>query len=99
MLVMRLFDGVEKIKTIGSTYMAATGLNVQPSTQNVRVTGNPGNRYMYIFTVYRKSNNPTAVIKTWLATNDKAFVQYKLALNSKNKMLNYYSCLLLLVLL
>ena len=27
MLIMRKFDGVEKIKTIGSTYMAATGLS------------------------------------------------------------------------
>ncbi len=26
MLLMRQFDGVEKIKTIGSTYMAAAGL-------------------------------------------------------------------------
>ena len=39
MLVMRQFDGVEKIKTIGSTYMAAAGLqhaepnNVRSHTQ------------------------------------------------------------------
>ena len=26
MLIMRQFDGVEKIKTVGSTYMAASGL-------------------------------------------------------------------------
>ena len=27
------FSGVEKIKTIGSTYMAATGLNVTPGPE------------------------------------------------------------------
>ncbi|XP_027892116.1 adenylate cyclase type 2b isoform X4 [Xiphophorus couchianus] len=32
------FSGVEKIKTIGSTYMAATGLNVAPGPESTQVT-------------------------------------------------------------
>ncbi|XP_066530225.1 adenylate cyclase type 2b isoform X2 [Hoplias malabaricus] len=32
------FSGVEKIKTIGSTYMAATGLNVTPGPEYTQVT-------------------------------------------------------------
>lgn len=31
------FSGVEKIKTIGSTYMAATGLNAMPSQEHSQV--------------------------------------------------------------
>lgn len=31
------FSGVEKIKTIGSTYMAATGLNVTPGPDCAQV--------------------------------------------------------------
>lgn len=31
------FSGVEKIKTIGSTYMAATGLNTTPGTEYAQV--------------------------------------------------------------
>lgn len=31
------FSGVEKIKTIGSTYMAATGLNVTPGPDGAQV--------------------------------------------------------------
>ena len=30
------FSGVEKIKTIGSTYMAATGLNAMPGPENTQ---------------------------------------------------------------
>ena len=32
------FSGVEKIKTIGSTYMAATGLNATPGPEYTQVT-------------------------------------------------------------
>lgn len=31
------FSGVEKIKTIGSTYMAATGLSAVPSQEHAQV--------------------------------------------------------------
>ncbi|KTF89654.1 hypothetical protein cypCar_00046567 [Cyprinus carpio] len=33
------FSGVEKIKTIGSTYMAATGLNATPGPEYTQVSG------------------------------------------------------------
>lgn len=32
------FSGVEKIKTIGSTYMAATGLNIPPGQDYAQVS-------------------------------------------------------------
>ena len=35
LLIMRQFDGVEKIKTIGSTYMAAAGLQYKSDDQQV----------------------------------------------------------------
>ena len=40
MLIMRQFDGVEKIKTIGSTYMAASGLDHQNQTVEVHNLNN-----------------------------------------------------------
>lgn len=40
LLLKPKFSGVEKIKTIGSTYMAATGLNVAAGQDNQQV-GSP----------------------------------------------------------
>ncbi|KAM9098602.1 adenylate cyclase type 2 [Sarcophilus harrisii] len=42
------FSGVEKIKTIGSTYMAATGLSATPSQEH---TQEPERQYMHIGTM------------------------------------------------
>ncbi|XP_028909907.1 adenylate cyclase type 2 isoform X2 [Ornithorhynchus anatinus] len=42
------FSGVEKIKTIGSTYMAATGLSATPSQEH---TQEPDRQYMHIGTM------------------------------------------------
>lgn len=43
LLLKPKFSGVEKIKTIGSTYMAAAGLSVTPGQENnqVRCLWNP----------------------------------------------------------
>ena len=38
MLIMRKFDGVEKIKTIGSTYMVASGLSHGNDATQVHAT-------------------------------------------------------------
>jgi len=51
LLLKPKFSGVEKIKTIGSTYMAAAGLSVTPGQENnqVRCLGNlPSVFCMYI---------------------------------------------------
>lgn len=37
LLLKPKFSGVEKIKTIGSTYMAAAGLSVTPGQENNQV--------------------------------------------------------------
>lgn len=37
LLLKPKFSGVEKIKTIGSTYMAAAGLSVMPGQENNQV--------------------------------------------------------------
>ncbi|XP_076864575.1 adenylate cyclase type 2b isoform X2 [Brachyhypopomus gauderio] len=42
------FSGVEKIKTIGSTYMAATGLNITPGAE---ITQDHDRQYMHIGTM------------------------------------------------
>ncbi|XP_042565067.1 adenylate cyclase type 2 isoform X1 [Clupea harengus] len=46
------FSGVEKIKTIGSTYMAATGLNASPGADGTQVSTQEHDRqYMHIGTM------------------------------------------------
>lgn len=39
------FSGVEKIKTIGSTYMAATGLNASPGPEHASQVSQPRTDY------------------------------------------------------
>ncbi len=49
MLLMRQFDGVEKIKTIGSTYMAASGLR-SCSAEHTAVSATPNHSNTVFFT-------------------------------------------------
>uniref|UniRef100_A0A671SQL8 adenylate cyclase n=1 Tax=Sinocyclocheilus anshuiensis TaxID=1608454 RepID=A0A671SQL8_9TELE len=43
------FSGVEKIKTIGSTYMAATGLNATPGPEYIQVSEILHPNYLFIY--------------------------------------------------
>lgn len=56
------FSGVEKIKTIGSTYMAATGLNVTPGPECAQACFKT---HAYILTYMQTWQDPT-VTQHWM---------------------------------
>ncbi|XP_040349649.1 adenylate cyclase type 2 isoform X2 [Herpailurus yagouaroundi] len=66
------FSGVEKIKTIGSTYMAATGLSAVPSQEH---TQEPERQYMHIGTMVEFA---FALVGKLDAINKHSFNDFKL---------------------
>ncbi|XP_059272842.1 adenylate cyclase type 2 [Mustela nigripes] len=66
------FSGVEKIKTIGSTYMAATGLSAVPSQEH---TQEPERQYMHIGTMVEFA---FALVAKLDAINKHSFNDFKL---------------------
>lgn len=66
------FSGVEKIKTIGSTYMAATGLSAIPSQEH---TQEPERQYMHIGTMVEFAY---ALVGKLDAINKHSFNDFKL---------------------
>uniref|UniRef100_A0A8C2UTQ9 Adenylate cyclase type 2 n=1 Tax=Chinchilla lanigera TaxID=34839 RepID=A0A8C2UTQ9_CHILA len=65
------FSGVEKIKTIGSTYMAATGLSAVPSQEHAE----PERQYMHIGTMVEFA---FALVAKLDAINKHSFNDFKL---------------------
>ncbi|KAB0369643.1 hypothetical protein FD755_018636 [Muntiacus reevesi] len=66
------FSGVEKIKTIGSTYMAATGLSAVPSQEHAQ---EPERQYMHIGTMVEFA---FALVGKLDAINKHSFNDFKL---------------------
>ncbi|XP_021114257.1 adenylate cyclase type 2 isoform X2 [Heterocephalus glaber] len=66
------FSGVEKIKTIGSTYMAATGLSAVPSQEHAQ---EPERQYMHIGTMVEFA---FALVAKLDAINKHSFNDFKL---------------------
>lgn len=66
------FSGVEKIKTIGSTYMAATGLSAIPSQEHAQ---EPERQYMHIGTMVEFAY---ALVGKLDAINKHSFNDFKL---------------------
>ncbi|XP_040613658.1 adenylate cyclase type 2 isoform X3 [Mesocricetus auratus] len=66
------FSGVEKIKTIGSTYMAATGLSAVPSQEHAQ---EPERQYMHIGTMVEFAY---ALVAKLDAINKHSFNDFKL---------------------
>uniref|UniRef100_A0A8D1EAC0 adenylate cyclase n=1 Tax=Sus scrofa TaxID=9823 RepID=A0A8D1EAC0_PIG len=66
------FSGVEKIKTIGSTYMAATGLSAVPSQEHAQ---EPDRQYMHIGTMVEFA---FALVAKLDAINKHSFNDFKL---------------------
>ncbi|XP_042117289.2 adenylate cyclase type 2 isoform X2 [Peromyscus maniculatus bairdii] len=66
------FSGVEKIKTIGSTYMAATGLSAVPSQEHAQ---EPERQYMHIGTMVEFAY---ALVGKLDAINKHSFNDFKL---------------------
>ncbi|XP_036918879.1 adenylate cyclase type 2 isoform X2 [Sturnira hondurensis] len=66
------FSGVEKIKTIGSTYMAATGLSAVPSQEHAQ---EPERQYMHIGTMVEFA---FALVAKLEAINKHSFNDFKL---------------------
>ncbi|XP_060236349.1 adenylate cyclase type 2 isoform X2 [Meriones unguiculatus] len=66
------FSGVEKIKTIGSTYMAATGLSAIPSQEHAQ---EPERQYMHIGTMVEFAY---ALVAKLDAINKHSFNDFKL---------------------
>ncbi|XP_014308566.2 adenylate cyclase type 2 isoform X11 [Myotis lucifugus] len=76
------FSGVEKIKTIGSTYMAATGLSAVPSQEHAQVqtcqphrAHEPDRQYMHIGTMVEFA---FALVAKLDAINKHSFNDFKL---------------------
>ncbi|XP_036265547.1 adenylate cyclase type 2 isoform X5 [Pipistrellus kuhlii] len=66
------FSGVEKIKTIGSTYMAATGLSAVPSQEHAQ---EPDRQYLHIGTMV---DFALALVSKLEAINKHSFNDFKL---------------------